>query len=206
MCACPWHLDNRNRVLLSWMQGRVTILATVLCVSLLTLGRAVAVEEPSLETCDAECSLALASELAKAYDQNNPRAIDLLRNYFNAKLNILFESGELEQAVRLLQIVTPAASKWAEPILSQLTEWQTLEGLVRNQFEPTRIAFARPMARDEKPLLISVEGEGRSYIDIYRSFDTSDSSKKEEWIGEAPQYVILSRVLIDSFFGSKALM
>lgn len=178
--------DSRKYAIISWSRG-IAVFVIVLCVSLLTQGRAVAIEESLLEECDAECSLALAHELAHAYDQNNPRAIEYLHNYFDEKINILFESGDLEQVVRLVQIVTPSAAKWAasrEPTLRHLAEWQTLEALAHNEL-PTRIASARPIAKDEMPLLISVK-KGTP-VQIYRS-----ANGNESWIGQTPQHVILS--------------
>jgi dipeptidyl aminopeptidase/acylaminoacyl peptidase len=157
--------------------------------------RVVPDKEPSPETCDRQCSLALAHVLAEAYDRNNPRAIEVLHNHFDAKLDLLFESGALEEGVELLQIVMPAAAKWAAdsqssvdvwPTLRMLSDWQTLVALAHNQSEPTRIEL-RSIAKDEIPLQISVEGgERETKAHIYRSFNSN-----KEWIGETPQHVIL---------------
>lgn len=157
-----------------------------------------AVEEPSSEI--------LARELAQAYDRNDFRAVESLTVDFDEKLDILFESGELERAVRLVQVVKPTVIKWIErarssvdiePTVSQLVNWTTLEMLARNQAEPTQIMLARSIAKDEMPLQITVEG-GTS-AKIYRLFEKSEPPPPAspyrghaEWIGQTPQYVILS--------------
>lgn len=180
--------DNHKRALLGWLHRAVAVLATMVCVSLLIQVCAAGEEEPSPET--------LARELTEAYERNDPGAIRLLAWELDERLNVLFESGELEQVTRLLQVVMPAAGKWLARssveeneyghIMNarQLAIWQNLEALARNQFDPTRIVLAGSIAKDEIPLLVRVENGPD--VQIYRSFNSSD-----EWIGQTPQHVIL---------------